>query len=105
MFAHILKMFSTKFANSVLCANQVNPLQIFQSGLHNVYLRHVPVWPQHIASPRSKGPSRHPHKAPVFAGNSPCEQNVQEMRHKSLEAIWIKAKGFVATHGKQLTNI
>jgi len=36
---------------------------------------------------------------------STCKQNMQEMRHKSLEAIWIKSTGFVATHGKQLTNI
>ena len=68
MFAHILKKFSTKFANSLLCANQVNPLQIFQSGLHNVYSRLVPVWPQHIASP-------HPQKAPVFALQAKCAKN------------------------------
>jgi len=36
---------------------------------------------------------------------STCKQNVQEMRHESLEAIWIKATGCVVTHRKQLTNI
>ena len=76
MFAHILKKISTKFANSLLCANQVNSLQIFQSGLHNVYSKLVPVWPQHIANPRSKCPSHHPEKAAVFNLQEKCARNV-----------------------------
>ncbi len=45
---------------------------------------------------------------PIIQGKqqfSTCKQNVQEMRHKSLEAIWIKATGFVATHGNQIKSI
>ncbi len=59
---NVLKKNSNKFANSSLCAKQVNSLQIFQVGVpvHNVFSRLVPVWPQHIANPRSKCPSHHP---------------------------------------------